>query len=133
MSSPDELLAAAKIICEIAEKKESEAMYRAAINRLYFSSYHQCRNYHIGLSRPGSVGSANGKHQQLLAQLSNPDAKLPDEDRMKSVVAGKELRMILGKRVDADYNCRKEISLGDMRLSIQAADSIFANTQHPSA
>ena len=101
MSSPIELLAAAKQICSIAD--DDEAMRRAAISRLYFASFHQCAEYHRNLPLPGSVGDRRGRHEQLVAQLSNPDPKLIANDRTRSVTIGKELRMLAAKRVDADY------------------------------
>ena len=124
MSSPVELLAAAKQICSIAD---DEAMRRAAINRLYFSSFHLCGEYHRGLPLPGSVGVKRGRHEQLIAQLLNPDPKLLANDKNRSVMIGKELRMLAAKRVDADYNCQIAISSRDMELAQQATDLIFAN------
>ena len=125
MTSPSELLTAATRICAIAD---DQAMYRASINRLYYASYHQCYDYHMSLPLLGSVGTTRGLHEQLIAQLTNADAKLPLADRQKSVAIGKELRVICAKRVTADYDRTISVELSDMQQSQKSATSIFSNT-----
>lgn len=124
-TSPSELLTAAQSVCAISK---DEAMFRASISRLYYASYHRCFAYHAALPSLGSVGNANGLHEQLIAQLSNPAVKLPTADRLKSQAIGKMLRLMCANRVKSDYRCAETVQLSDMRDSQQSATTIFSQT-----
>lgn len=124
MSTPNELYSAAKNICNISTEP---AMFRASISRLYYSSYHQCRHYYASLKALGSVGSANGIHEQLIAQLNNP-GKLSQKERLKSIAVGKLLRALLVERVRADYQCDKVVDMSNMSDSLTMAEVIFSKT-----
>ena len=77
---------------------------------------------------PGTVGSKNGVHAQLINQLKNPDGKLPAEIRCQSVAIGKSLDRLFFERVRADYRCADEIKDIDMQTSLDHAQAIFENS-----
>ena len=125
MTTTDELYAAGKSVCAIAN---TEALYRASINRLYYATYHRCYDYHVALPQPGSVGNTNGRHNQLINQLNSPSPGLAKDKRAESVALGKLLRLICAQRVDSDYYMDRDISQDSMSIAEQTAESIFVCT-----
>jgi uncharacterized protein (UPF0332 family) len=123
---PDDLLTAA---LQIAKEAKSEAMYRAAVNRAYYASYHCCVAYHAGLKGVGEIRDAKGRHEQLINQLRFPSGKLSDNGKNRSVAIGKYLRLMCDVRVDADYRLDVVLSDSHMQDSISTANTIFSATK----
>ena len=125
MSTPTDLLVAAKRVCDIAD---SESMYRASINRLYYSAHHQCKLYQAALPRLGSVRNAKGRHEQLINQLAFPDQNLSSAQRDHSVAISKMLRVLCNLRVDSDYHMNIRVSSADLNEAIENVELLFQNT-----
>lgn len=125
MITTNDLFLAGKAVSVMAK---DEAMYRASINRLYYACYHKSYEYHVQLPQPGTVGQANGKHNQLINQLSYPSPGLTVRSKAESIAMGKLLRVICAQRVDSDYYLIKDVSEHDMKLALGTAESIFSNT-----
>jgi hypothetical protein len=126
MSTPDQLLTAASAVANIAT---DEPLIRAAVSRHYYAAYHRGFAFHTRLPLLGSVRGANGKHEQLINQLSYPDAKLPDADKDQSIAVGKLLRFLCGKRVDSDYYLKTPISPRDLKDVADQTQVLFAETK----
>lgn len=124
MATPDELLVAANEIVAIAT---TESLYRAAINRLYYATFHKCYLYHVALPQPGTVGAASGKHNQLINQLNYPSPGLSAKQRATSIAVGKTLRVLCGQRVTSDYELGDVVTVELMMLSSNNAKTIFSN------
>lgn len=124
MANPEELFKAAKCITEIAV---SDPLCRAAISRIYYASFHFCYRYNLALPHIGSVGYANGRHNQLISQLMNPSKKTHKQKNSESAAVGKMLLLLLlcAKRVEADYSLNKQVCIEDMTLCLTTADSLF--------
>ena len=126
MSTPDQLFAAAGAVAAIAT---DEPLIRAAVSRHYYAAYHRSYSYHAALPLLGSVRGASGKHEQLINQLSYPDAKLPDDEKDQSVAVGKLLRFLCGKRVDSDYYLRTPLSSKDLQDVAAQTQVLFDETK----
>ena len=125
MSTPIEYLAAGKLVKSAAK---DEAMYRAAINRLYYASFHASRAYYAALPHLGK-SSGTGSHEQLITSLANPSDKLTAAKRNTSIALSKVLRTLCQRRVKADYHPDDVVEEGDMLRADLEADSIFGGTK----
>jgi hypothetical protein len=125
MSKPQDLYAAAKAVAAIAK---DEPLYRAAISRHYYSAYHQCVAYHANLPRPGRLGAATGRHEQLIAQLRSPDPKLADDVKDQSVAVGKLLRLVCSQRIESDYKLKTPVDAQAMADAVSNTAIIFRET-----
>lgn len=125
MSTPDELLQAATEIAAIAK---DEPMVRAAISRHYYAAYHRCFDFHRKLPRLGSVGTANGRHEQLINQLALPDTKLSDDMKDQSVAVGKLLRFLCTRRVDSDYKLATRLTVSELAKVATDTNTLFRET-----
>lgn len=99
-STPPELLTCATDLLQIAS---SEAQYRTVCSRAYYAAYHAAYDFHKKLPIPGSVGRANGQHEQLIEQLANPQIPSTHSKYKTSLALGKTMRGLLANRVTADY------------------------------
>jgi uncharacterized protein (UPF0332 family) len=122
--NPESLFSAAKSICAIAQ---DEALHRAATNRLYYASYHCCREYNASL--PVAPIQGNGVHEQLINQLTFPSKKLTQNGRQRASAIGKYLRAICTHRGDADYTIEQPFAKARMDSSMQVAETIFRATK----
>lgn len=122
--SPEALFTAAKAVKNIAN---DEAMYRAATNRIYYASYHCCREYNASL--PIAPIQGNGVHEQLINQLTFPSKNLTQNGRLRAVAIGKYLRVICTERGLADYKMDQQFGKEQMESSLSAAEMIFAGTK----
>ena len=129
-TSPQELFAFAK---SQENLHGFEAARRAVISRAYYAAFHFCRSYHSNLRQPGSVGMANGTHEQLISQLSNPYPKLDTEIKLESIAIGKLLRLLCNQRVDSDYKLYLDISHHMVADAICIAETLFEKGATPSA
>lgn len=96
---PPSLLAASQKIQAVAD---NDALYRAAVSRAYYATYHQCRLYYNALPHLSSAGG-KGVHEELINRLLEPSAKLTSNGRARSRTLGKYLREVCDARVHADY------------------------------
>jgi hypothetical protein len=123
---PQHLLHAA---VTIAADAKDEAMFRAAINRAYYASYHCCIEYHASLGHVGNILSAKGRHEQLINQLMFPSKKLTSNGKLRSLAIGKYLRVICAARVHADYKLSAPLENFDMDEALNTAKDIFNATK----
>ncbi|MBR7793892.1 hypothetical protein KDM87_14960 [Undibacterium sp. FT147W] len=105
----------------------AEPELRAALSRLYYGAFHLCYEFHRNLPLPGSVGSANGKHEQLIASLTNPMIKKDHPQYYVSVAVGKSLRVMCAQRVHADYHLHEDIKIIDVDTSLKACEGLRAS------
>lgn len=122
MLSPDELLACAEHIAGI---NSLEATYRAAISRSYYAAYPAARDFHIGLSAPGDIRGATGRHQQLLNQLQFPNIPSKDKRFAVSIAIGKTLRQVYSARVHADYRLDQPVDGERMSMTLSACREVI--------
>jgi len=99
-TTPKELIDCATAMSQSAT---DEAAYRAVCSRAYYGAFHAAKAFHDALPSPGTVGSARGRHEQLISQLSNPTVSSKNKKHGKSVAIGKTLRSLVTTRVLADY------------------------------
>jgi uncharacterized protein (UPF0332 family) len=121
-TSAQQLMNAAQEICGLCK---DEAMARASLSRLYYASFHRCREFHNALPLPGSVGTADGTHAQLIAQLGTPAKKLEQATRETSIALSKLLRGLYSKRVKADYHVQNEVSQDEVKEAITSSRILF--------
>ncbi|MBY0243249.1 MAG: hypothetical protein K2X55_28480 [Burkholderiaceae bacterium] len=126
MSKPEELFLAAESIAAIAK---DEPLIRASISRYYYSAFHRGSEYNKKLPLIGTVGRANGKHEQLIAMLGNPDPKLDEDTKDQSVAVSKLLRVLCNKRVDSDYHMHVRQGFDDLAEVKVNIDLLFDETK----
>lgn len=99
--SAQDFLTAANSICDIS----SEAGYRSAVSRAYYSVYHGCLEWEKSFPALGSNGGTiGGVHQQLINRLRNPAHEVKDEDTRKlSRIVAARTEALKTKRTAADY------------------------------
>jgi uncharacterized protein (UPF0332 family) len=124
--TPHELLAAAQAI-----PRTDEASRRAIISRAYYAAFHAAFEFHSSLPSPGSVGNANGKHAQLIAQLSSPTIKSGLAAHLISRRVGAILGSLLAARVKADYYPDQPVSDQDVEMALFKAEDIFKQCYPP--
>lgn len=117
-----DLLISAQKICAMAE---DAAMFRSAISRLYYSAFHCCREFEKNLDAPGSVGKAEGIHEQLIAMLGTPDRTLSNNKQKTSKKLGANLRNLCLLRVDSDYYLDRPVTKEALDAARGYAESIF--------
>ena len=120
MTSPEDMLACAERIAQTTP--EDDSLHRAITSRAYYAAYHAARNFHNGLAIPGSVGAANGVHEQLISQLSSPGLSPKNDRHVQSKTLGRMLRSLMSMRVDADY--RMDLACNKGREALALAHSI---------
>lgn len=126
---PVTLLKAAQTIHNVAA---DEGMYRAAVNRAYYASYHYCRIYNAKLPYLGKI-AGNGVHEQLISQLTFPSKKLTANSQDRATAVGKYLRQICALRVHADYIPDKNMTSDEMASALSTAETIFSYSEAPKA
>ncbi|WP_186120638.1 hypothetical protein [Burkholderia gladioli] len=99
-TNSEELMVCAESMAKIAN---NDAEFRAVCSRAYYAAFIGAREFHAALATPGSVGNANGTHQQLIAQLLAPGISAKNKKHATSKALGKSLIPLLKTRVDADY------------------------------
>jgi uncharacterized protein (UPF0332 family) len=124
-STPQGLLGAAEFILTTAK---DEGMFRSAVSRAYYASYHCCREYHAGLQGIGQIGAAKGRHEQLISQLLAPSQKLTANGKARSMAIGKYLRAICDSRVRADYDLTSNVDQSIANEALAVANAIFKGT-----
>lgn len=105
----------------------TEPALRAALSRLYYGAFHLCHEFHCKLPSPGSVGRANGKHEQLIASLANPTIKKDHPQYCVSIAVSKSLRAMCNFRVHADYRLHEDIKLIDVDTSLTTFEGLRAS------
>lgn len=120
--APHEILACAQ---QIRGQELTEAGNRTVVSRAYYAAYHAAYNFHVSLPSPGSVGSANGRHEQLIAQLTTPTFGTSDARNFASRKAGHLLRDLLRRRVKADYAIGATVPEADADAALFTASDIF--------
>jgi uncharacterized protein (UPF0332 family) len=86
-----------------------EAQFRSVCSRAYYGAFHAANNFHNALPVPGTVGNAKGRHEQLIAQLTNPQISKQNKRYHVSQALAKSLRPLLSNRVLADYTVAKTV------------------------
>lgn len=127
--TPHDLLLAAK---NLHKTPSTEADRRALVNRAYYAAYQAAYEFHLSLPAPGSVGTASGKHEQLVAQLRNPTIKSSDPRHFASRRLGIILGDLLATRVRADYYPNDDVTEEDANTAMFQAQDIF-NICYPPA
>jgi uncharacterized protein (UPF0332 family) len=108
---PDQLFAIASgMAVECKNATDNEALRRAALSRLYYSAFHAGRIFHQSLPMPGSVGTARGKHEQLIQSLNSPTISKNNKKYFVSQAVAKHLRTALTLRVRADYHLEQNVT-----------------------
>ena len=96
----------------------SEACYRAAISRAYYSVYNLLLNYaETNLGYPRLNNGVD--HSELPKHLQNRSLDFNIK------MAGKKLTALKAKRHDSDYNETLEINELDMQSMLKMADQII--------
>jgi uncharacterized protein (UPF0332 family) len=120
-ATPKELIDCAAVMLQVAN---DEPMYRAICSRAYYGAFHSAREFHEGLSSPGSVGNARGRHEQLIAQLNTPTVGRADKKFFRSIALGKTLRLIVDARVQSDYKIDESVDQQTAVKTLQSAQSL---------
>jgi uncharacterized protein (UPF0332 family) len=125
---PDDLLGCAERIAQTPPA--DDALHRAVTSRAYYAAFHAARLFHNSLAIPGHVGAANGVHEQLIAQLSNPGLSPSNQRHTLSKTLGRLMRGIVAMRVDADYQIDRPCSKASEALEL--ARQILQSTKNGS-
>jgi uncharacterized protein (UPF0332 family) len=120
-STPRELVDCA---AELLKRALDEPQYRAVCSRAYYGAFHAANAFHNALSAPGSVGTARGRHQQLISQLANPACSKQNDNYFISQALSKKLRPLIDARVKADYLIRSEVSVALATAATAGAEAI---------
>jgi uncharacterized protein (UPF0332 family) len=102
-----------------------EAAYRSVCSRAYYGAYHAAKAFHDALPQPGSVGTASGKHEQLIAMLTTPQISKNNKKHARSIALGKSLRILADRRVTADYKIHLTVVRNDAFKSEQDAVALL--------
>jgi uncharacterized protein (UPF0332 family) len=116
-SSPRELIDCAS---QLLDGASAEPHYRAVCSRAYYAAYHAANEFHHSPPAPGSVGAARGRHEQLIAQLGNPQISKQNGKFRISQAMSKTLRLLIDARVRADYHMNLDI---DQTLASKTASN----------
>ena len=120
--TPHELL---QLASELHQAATSEAQYRNAIGRAYYSCYHLAQDFHGALPSPGQlpVGPA-GNHAELAHRLQNPTISKDDTRFKVSRIVGMRLQTFHAIRIRADYRVDAEVTKNESRDAILKAAGI---------
>lgn len=103
----------------------TEAHWRSAVSRAYYSAYHACANWHDSLPCPGSnTGPGGGVHQQLINRLKNPDGSVAQPEKTKSRTLGPMLEALKIRRHLADYQLSDAVSQREASTAVANAKLI---------
>ena len=119
---PRDLFDSARLI---RAQQLNEAGCRAAINRAYYAAFHAARSFHSSLPMPGRVGTANGTHEQLIAQLISPGVPSDHPKYYDSQSIGYILRDIYKLRVTSDYYLAEGVEADDAEEAILTSEKIL--------
>ena len=119
--APRELLASA---AKIRSTHSDEAGLRAAISRAYYAAHHAAFAFHVALPSVGKIGSATGRHEQLISQLSNPTFSEKNPRNIVSRRLGAILRDTLRARVIADYSIGGLVTPSDADAALLKCEEI---------
>jgi uncharacterized protein (UPF0332 family) len=122
--SPQAMLQCAEQICVNAGAAD-EATARAAFSRIYYAAYHACNQWHAALPHPGSVGEAEGVHEQLIAQLRNPGMSEKNRKHAASKALAKGLRILVTYRVQSDYKIAETVEVAKTKDALAKAEEVF--------
>lgn len=111
------------------DETAGEGAARTTISRAYYGAYHAAKSYHGALSSPGSVQSAQGSHNQLIAQLRYPT--VTGREKARSIAIGNLLMGAFALRVNADYYLDRSVGWFDARTTLSKADQIFVALAPP--
>lgn len=114
--TPRQMMACAASMMQSAS---DEAHFRSVCSRAYYAAFQAGYAYHVALPAPGTVGTANGRHEQLIAQLSNPTFSKGNQKYYVSQALGKTLRFLADARVRADYFISLEV---DRDLAVKVVE-----------
>jgi uncharacterized protein (UPF0332 family) len=123
-ATPKELIDCA---ADMLKAANDEAAYRAVCSRAYYGAFHAAKEFHDALPTPGSVGNANGKHEQLIAQLNNPLISRQNAKFFRSIALGKSLRPLIDQRVIADYDLKATVTQNEAVTSASNAQALCSN------
>jgi hypothetical protein len=82
------------------------------------------------LPKPGSVGQANGLHEQLCAQLIRPGIAPEDPKYYESQSVGYELRDFHRLRVTSDYHLEENVDDKDVETALEKSKSILESCKY---
>lgn len=121
-----DILACAKALAQ--QPRMSEAHARAVIGRAYYATYHDCCNWHAALPAPGRFPidyKGGGWHEDIIAQLANPDPSIPQAQQKASRERSARLRALRSQRTLADYSLNESVDDADARTAVAEAVSII--------
>jgi uncharacterized protein (UPF0332 family) len=119
--SPSNLLQLSKVILATAK---SEVEFRNAVGRAYYAAYHAANAFHDSLSSPGEPPSTRmGMHLELAYRLSRPTIASTDPRFKKSRDLGQDLNWLHGKRLNADYDLHRSVTLSDAEAVVERAEA----------
>lgn len=104
----------------------TQAHWRSAISRAYYASHHALKGWHSALPAAGSVGSATGSHEQLVAQLRNPDRQCSEVQKVTSGGFSMRLAGLLRQRVTADYILTGSTTQAEAETACEVAPGILS-------
>ncbi|QCP50199.1 hypothetical protein FAZ95_14020 [Trinickia violacea] len=102
-----------------------EPQFRAICSRAYYAAFHAANEFHNALPAPGSVGNANGRHEQLIAQLANPQISKNNKRYHVSQALSKSLRPLIAARVLADYEIHLSVDAATAASTVTGADTLI--------
>jgi len=113
---------------QIRTRLADEASFRAVVSRAYYAAYHHAKAFHDALPSAGLVGKANGSHERLIAQLTNPTVPYADPSNTKSRRVGYILKDIYRLRIVSDYRITNDVLFADADVALRQAESILSIT-----
>ncbi len=121
--TPHELIETAQRQAE----QRAETWQRSAISRVYYASYHRCRDWEQGLPELGyNVGPSGGRHQELINRLQHPASACGDGLKSRSLAAGALLASQRLRRVQADYDVHGDLPKDSVIEQLKEGQQLLA-------
>jgi len=118
-------IAILKLATDDIQSADGEARVRNVIGRAYYAAYHRANLFHNALPDQGAAPLDKvGLHRALSFSLENPtvsDAAL----RKKSKQIGYMCRDLHSKRVDADYDIDRDITIKTAEQAVEQTKRLF--------
>jgi uncharacterized protein (UPF0332 family) len=116
--TPEQMIDCAEAMLNAAT---DEAQFRSVCSRAYYGAFHAANVFHNNLPAPGTVGNAKGRHEQLIAQLTNPQISKNNKRYYVSQALAKSLRPLIANRVMADYQVAQSVERSLANASVAGA------------
>lgn len=105
---------------------ETEAEWRSAVSRAYYSAYHQLLEFPEKFDMLGEPGQ--GSHDQLFKTLRAAKCRGGKSNAIKGklIVLGNEMLQFKQQRTLADYSLNETITKSDAQVAVATAESVGA-------